>query len=81
MFYFIFSWVGRYSIQPQISFRNFVPILKKSSGGTRLPRVELSEMGPSVQFTLRRSRFAKDDLLKQAMIKSNTNAKVYIYYI
>ena len=39
--------------------------LKKS--GTRTPRVEVTEMGPSYDFTLRRSRLASDDLYKTAI--------------
>ena len=39
-------------------------ILKKS--GSRLPRVELEEMGPRMDLTLRRSHLASDDLFNTA---------------
>ena len=38
--------------------------LKKS--GSRTPRVELEEMGPSLDLVMRRTRVASDDLYKQA---------------
>lgn len=38
--------------------------LKKS--GTNIPLVELSEMGPHADLTVRRSRLASSDLLRQA---------------
>lgn len=48
-----------------IHFRVYTIQLKKS--GTRLPRVELEEMGPSFDMTMRRSRFANPDIMKQAL--------------
>lgn len=50
----------------KIYFRVYTIQLKKS--GTRLPRVELEEMGPSYDMTLRRTRFATADIVKQATL-------------
>ena len=38
--------------------------LKKS--GSRTPRIELVEIGPSVDFIMRRTHIASDDLFKRA---------------
>ncbi len=38
--------------------------LKKS--GTKVPRVELDEVGPSVDFVLRRTQLANDHIIKEA---------------
>ncbi|KAJ9078955.1 rRNA-binding ribosome biosynthesis protein rpf2 [Entomophthora muscae] len=48
-----------------IHFRVYTIQLKKS--GTRLPRVELEEMGPSFDMNMRRTRFANPDVMKQAL--------------
>ncbi|KAH9490477.1 rRNA-binding ribosome biosynthesis protein rpf2 [Dermatophagoides farinae] len=48
-----------------ICMRSYRILLKKS--GSRLPRVELEEIGPRVDFTLRRNQFAQDDLFKKAL--------------
>ncbi|CAG5027913.1 unnamed protein product [Parnassius apollo] len=47
-----------------IYFRSYRILLKKS--GQRTPRVELEEIGPSIDFKLRRSKLASDDLYKEA---------------
>jgi len=47
-----------------VHLRSYKMILKKS--GTRLPRVELEEMGPRMDLTLRRSHLASDDLFNTA---------------
>lgn len=53
------------SVDGKIYFRTYNTQMKKS--GTKLPRVELEDMGPSMDFTLRRSTFAPDDVRKEAM--------------
>ena len=42
----------------------FRVLLKKS--GSRTPRVEVEEMGPSLDLVLRRTHLASDDLMKAA---------------
>jgi ribosome production factor 2 len=49
----------------QVYMRSYRVALKKS--GTRTPRVELVEMGPSIDFSMRRSHLASDDLMKEAL--------------
>lgn len=52
-------------------------ILKKSGG--RTPRVELEEMGPAFDLTLRRTRLASEDLMKQATkVPKVTKVRKYI---
>lgn len=52
------------AIEGRIHVRFFRISFKKS--GTKLPRVELDEMGPRVDFVLRRTILASDDLYKRA---------------
>lgn len=47
-----------------IYMRSYRISLKKS--GCKIPRIELEEIGPSVDFSVRRTRFASDDLFKEA---------------
>lgn len=47
-----------------IHLRSYKIVLKKS--GTRIPRVELEEMGPRMDLVLRRSHLASDDLFDSA---------------
>jgi len=51
-------------VAEKICFRTYRILLKKS--GTRIPRVELEEMGPSFDLVIRRSQFASTDLNKMA---------------
>jgi ribosome production factor 2 len=51
----------------KIALRVYSVQLKKS--GTRVPRIELVEMGPSFDFTIDRVRLADPDVLKLAMRK------------
>jgi len=48
----------------KVYFRVYHINLKKS--GTKLPLVELEECGPSMDWTIRRTKFAADDLMKTA---------------
>jgi len=52
------------SVDNKVLFRSYRVILKKS--GTRLPRVELEEIGPSIDWVVRRSHLASDDLYSTA---------------
>ena len=52
--------------------------LKKS--GSKIPRVELEEMGPSLDLVLRRTQLAAPDLLKTAL-KRPKAMKVSIVFI
>ncbi|XP_063242566.1 ribosome production factor 2 homolog isoform X1 [Bacillus rossius redtenbacheri] len=56
-----------------IHLRSYRILLKKS--GCRTPRIELDEIGPSIDFTLRRTKLASDDLFKLAC-KSPKELKV-----
>ncbi|XP_048240328.1 ribosome production factor 2 homolog [Haliotis rufescens] len=53
------------SADEKIYIRNYKVLLKKS--GSRTPRVELEEMGPSLNLSLRRSHLASPDLYKRAL--------------
>jgi len=48
-----------------ICFRNYVARLVNS--GSHVPNVELREMGPSFDMEIRRTQFAPDDLVKEAI--------------
>ncbi|XP_011502631.1 PREDICTED: ribosome production factor 2 homolog [Ceratosolen solmsi marchali] len=50
-----------------ILFRSYKVLLKKS--GTRVPRIELAEIGPRMNLRIRRTKLATDDLFKQACKK------------
>jgi ribosome production factor 2 len=49
----------------KILLRTYRIVLKKS--GTRIPKVELVDMGPFINFNLERVHFASDDKRKPAM--------------
>lgn len=51
----------------RVYMRSYRILLKKS--GTRTPRVELEEIGPSVDFLMRRNKLASEDLFKAACKK------------
>ncbi|XP_072378818.1 ribosome production factor 2 homolog [Diabrotica undecimpunctata] len=51
----------------KILLRSYKILLKKS--GVKKPRVELEEIGPRVDFTLRRSKLPDEDLMKDACRK------------
>jgi len=52
------------AVEKKIFFRSFKIHLQKSA--TRLPRVELEEIGPRIDWTVRRSHLASEDLFKEA---------------
>ncbi|XP_071548316.1 ribosome production factor 2 homolog isoform X1 [Panulirus ornatus] len=52
------------AFEGKILIRSYRILLKKSD--TRIPRVELEEIGPSMALQLRRNRFASEDLMKRA---------------
>lgn len=60
------------------SFKFHRACLKKS--GTKTPRVELEEIGPSIDFVLRRTHLAADSLYKEALRQPKAQ-KVRIYAI
>jgi ribosome production factor 2 len=49
-----------------IAMRHYAILLKKA-GNSKLPRVELEEIGPSFDLTLRRTQFAPEAMMKEAM--------------
>ncbi|XP_056630106.1 ribosome production factor 2 homolog [Diorhabda carinulata] len=51
----------------KILLRSYKILLKKS--GERIPRVELEEIGPRIDFSLRRSKLPDEDLMKEACRK------------
>ncbi|KAJ3619621.1 hypothetical protein MTP99_005286 [Tenebrio molitor] len=51
----------------KILIRSYKVLLKKS--GCRAPRVELEEMGPRIDLSLRRSKLPTEDLMKEALRK------------
>lgn len=57
----------------QVLMRSYKVLLKKS--GARVPRIEVEEMGPRVDFTLRRAKLAAEDLMRQAL-RTPREAKV-----
>jgi len=50
-------------------------ILKKS--GSRTPRVELEDMGPSIDLSVRRKKLSSDDLYKRSLKKPKTSTVSY----
>jgi len=53
------------AVEKKVHVRGFKTVLKKS--GTATPRVELEEVGPSLDLDLRRTRIGSDDLFRRAM--------------
>jgi len=52
------------AVEDRIYMRSYKMHLKKS--GSRVPRIELEEIGPSIDWKLRRTQIASDDLMKTA---------------
>ncbi|MDP2438770.1 MAG: hypothetical protein Q8P67_23750 [archaeon] len=66
---------------PLVQLRVYRLVLKKS--GTKLPRVELAEIGPRVDWVVRRTQFADKDLRKRAMelpMQSKTTSTKNVSY-
>jgi len=59
------SVISVVAVEGKILFRHFRVILLKS--GTRIPRVELEEIGPRFDLSLRRSQLAFEDLFKTSL--------------
>lgn len=55
------------AIENKILLRSYRILLKKSS--TRIPKIELEEIGPQADLVCRRNKFASEDLFKQACKK------------
>lgn len=53
--------------KPMIYLRSYRIVLKKS--GTRVPKIDLEEMGPDLDLVLRRTHLASDELFKTACKK------------
>ncbi|EGG21550.1 brix domain-containing protein [Cavenderia fasciculata] len=53
------------AVNGRILFRHYSVLFKRS--GTKVPRVELEEMGPSFDLELRRSKIPSEDVEKQAL--------------
>uniref|UniRef100_A0A8I5ZMX0 Ribosome production factor 2 homolog n=2 Tax=Rattus norvegicus TaxID=10116 RepID=A0A8I5ZMX0_RAT len=53
------------ALNGKVYFRSYKLLLKKS--GCRTPRIELEEMGPSLDLVVRRTHLASDDLYKLSM--------------
>lgn len=51
---------------PTVSFRQFAIVLKKDAE-SKLPKVELEEVGPSFDLAVRRTQFAPEAMRKEAM--------------
>ncbi|KAH9489147.1 rRNA-binding ribosome biosynthesis protein rpf2 [Bulinus truncatus] len=56
------------AVNGKIYIRNFRVLKKKS--GSKIPRVELEDMGPSLDLSIRRTRLASNDLFKRALKKA-----------
>ena len=61
------------ALEAKLLLRQYRIALKKS--GTRIPRVELQEMGPSLDLSLRRVREAPPDLMAEALKQPKMTAK------
>lgn len=59
--------------KPMIHFR--VYLIKTKKSGQKLPRVEVEEMGPRIDFRVGRMKEADESVLKEAMKKAKTSAE------
>ncbi|KAJ6660253.1 hypothetical protein lerEdw1_017953 [Lerista edwardsae] len=53
------------AVDDQIYMRSYKVLLKKS--GCKIPRIELEDMGPSLDLVIRRTHLASDDLFKLSL--------------
>ncbi|XP_040566399.1 ribosome production factor 2 homolog [Lepeophtheirus salmonis] len=60
--------------ETKVSLRSYKIAMKKS--GTRFPRIELIDMGPHMDCSLRRTHLASEDLMKSALKKVKNINKV-----
>src|SRR5690606_5412044 len=65
------------AVTPKVHFRGYLIKTKKS--GQKLPRVEVEEMGPRMDFTVRRVQEPDGELLKEAM-KQAKKLEVYCLF-
>ena len=63
-YYFRFNFFLKSQLQQEFRDTYGEIIIKKS--GTRIPMLELEKIGPSIDWVLRRSQLASDDLFKTA---------------
>ena len=62
----------------QVYFKHCAIQLKKS--GTKIPRIELVEIGPSMDLVIRRHRLPNDDIRKEAMKSTSKSTKKKVNY-
>ncbi|XP_069128652.1 ribosome production factor 2 homolog [Argopecten irradians] len=58
------------ALDGKILLRNYKIKMKKS--GSKIPRVELEDMGPSLDLVIRRTKLASDDLFKRSLRQPKT---------
>lgn len=64
---------GKHAL-PKVHLRVYT--MKLLSSGTRIPRVSLTEMGPRMDLSIRRLRFAPDEMLKEALKRPKMDKKL-----
>lgn len=67
------------SQEGKIYFRVYLIHLKKS--GTRMPRIEVEEMGPSIDFELRRFQLASKEVMHEALkVPRTLKVKITLFF-
>lgn len=64
---------GKHAL-PKVHLRVYT--MKLLSSGTRIPRVSLTEMGPRMDLSIRRLRFAPDEMSKEALKRPKMDKKL-----
>ncbi|CCU81328.1 Brix domain-containing protein-like protein [Blumeria hordei DH14] len=59
------------SLKPTVHFRTYLVQTKRS--GQKFPRVEVEEMGPRMDFSIRRVKEADESMMKEALKKARTS--------